>query len=201
MQKFTNLIYPFLLVFMFTSCTKDNLPKESNNLAISQTTTSSNKVAIECPEFEDIQTPSGFTTQDLENYFGDFYPFFTNASRGTIDHVMACPNYALEHCDRACEQEIINFGVDYLVWGPLSSMPWVTGGVFTAAEQNDLAEAAIDLAESQAPYCPNTNVQMEPVAYDLYWDRTFCCPNDNYWVAVVVKYMAPCQYEAIILDN
>ncbi|MFK7906397.1 MAG: hypothetical protein AB8B69_14800 [Chitinophagales bacterium] len=196
MQKFTNLIYLFLLVFTFSSCTKESLSEQNNESAIIQTT-SSNKIAFDCPEFENILT----NNFGLTNYFGEHYPPFTNASKGKIDQVMACPLYGIESCDRVCGQTTIDFDVNYLIYGPWSSMPWVTGGVFTVAEQNDLANAAIDLAKSQAPFCPSTNIKMEPIAYDLYWDGLACCPND-YWVAVVVKYLAPCQHEAIeVLDN
>lgn len=196
MQKFTNLIYLFLLVFTFTSCTKDKLSKESNGLAIPQTT-SSNKISIECPEIEGI----AYSNLDLFDYFGSgIYPTFGPNNHGTIDAIANCPNTALEYCERACSGfPIVTFSS--IQSGGYFNTPWQSGNEFTVTEQEAILDAGLSEAIAQAPTCPNTNIKMKPVSYDYFINIFLCCPipdpNDPccqhyYEIGVHVKYAPPC---------
>lgn len=195
-----SILISFLLIGLF-SCNKEEiLPTSAIDDAATQLSAPGDLPQAMgpflCPVL--VNEPCGDITT-LYKLFGQSAnpPFL---SSGKVDKVLNCPLIPYVLCDRPCSDTILTFGYN-------NTEPWIrewpgslvpcNDGVFSAAEQQSIVTDIKALALQYAPYCPNTNIKMVPIAYDSFWDGLLGGSGIVWYIGAHVKYAAPCRRTAL----
>lgn len=180
----------FSLLLTLLSCSTEE-QKEQLILNEANSITTSKATARPCPTPASITLSSQSDWYDLLFGEGDGYGEQDN---GLWDYILNCPRIPqTSDCILICDVETVYFeGSSNWPLELCSGDPVFADGIFSAQEQQAFIDQLINIATTNAPTCPNSMVQMQPINYDVYWNSIGLCIV----VGMKVKYMPPCRYEA-----